>query len=63
MVALKKTASYDCPSCIKRYFVPYFGEKRLEQLTHTDVREFELWCDGFFFGVMPLDIFFMGISI
>lgn len=40
-----KTASHDYLSCIERYFVPYFGEKRLEQLTHTDVREFELWRD------------------
>lgn len=40
-----KTASHDYLSCIERYFVPYFGERRLEQLTHTDVREFELWRD------------------
>lgn len=40
-----KTASHDYLSCIERYFVPYFGERHLEQLTHTDVREFELWRD------------------
>ena len=40
-----KTASHDYLSCIERYFVPYFGERQLEQLTHTDVREFELWRD------------------
>ena len=25
--------------------MPYFGDKVLEELTHTDVREFELWRD------------------
>ena len=25
--------------------MPYFGERQLEELTHTDVREFELWRD------------------
>ena len=30
-------------SCIERYFLPYFGSKRLEEITHTDVTEFELW--------------------
>jgi integrase len=43
--ATGKTASHDYLSCIERYFVPYFGEKHFEQLTHTDVREFELWRD------------------
>ena len=36
-------------SCIERYFLPYFlpyfGERQLEELTHTDIREFELWRD------------------
>jgi integrase len=31
--------------CIEKYFIPYFGDKTLEELTHTDVREFELWRD------------------
>jgi integrase len=35
----------DYVSIIERYFVPYFGERQLETLTHTDVREFELWRD------------------
>jgi integrase len=39
----KKTALNDYVSIIERYFVPYFGDKQLELLTHTDVREFELW--------------------
>ena len=40
-----KTAYHSYVSCIERYFVPYFGERRLEQLTHTDIQEFELWRD------------------
>jgi len=35
----------DYISIIERYFVPYFGERQLETLTHTDVREFEMWRD------------------
>jgi len=30
-------------TCIERYFLPYFGERRLEELTHTDIVEFEIW--------------------
>ncbi|MFN5098089.1 MAG: tyrosine-type recombinase/integrase [Limnohabitans sp.] len=41
----KKTALNDYVSIIERYFVPYFGQRQLETLTHTDVREFELWRD------------------
>jgi len=41
----KKTALNDYVSIIERYFVPYFGERRLETLTHGDMREFELWRD------------------
>jgi len=40
-----KTAYHDYLSCIERYFVPYFGSKHIEQLTHTDVAEFEVWRD------------------
>ena len=40
-----KTAYHDYLSCIERYFVPYFGEKRIEQLTYTDIAEFEVWRD------------------
>jgi len=39
----KKTALNDYVSIIERYFVPYFGERQLETLTHADIREFELW--------------------
>jgi hypothetical protein len=46
-IDLRKTKSSlnDYASIIERYFIPYFGEKMIEQLTHTDIREFELWRD------------------
>jgi integrase len=40
-----KTVYHSYVSCIERYFLPYFGDKLLEELTHTDIREFELWRD------------------
>jgi hypothetical protein len=40
-----KTAFHTYVSCIEKYFVPYFAEHRLEEITHTDVAEFELWRD------------------
>jgi integrase len=40
-----RTAYSDYVGCIEKYFVPYFIERRLEELTHTDVVEFELWRD------------------
>jgi hypothetical protein len=40
-----KTALHSYATCIEKYFMPYFGERQLESLTHTDVREFELWRD------------------
>jgi len=47
LIDLKKTKSSlnDYASIIERYFIPYFGERQLETLTHTDVREFEMWRD------------------
>ncbi len=30
-------------SCIEKYFLPYFGDRRLEELTHKDIVDFELW--------------------
>ncbi len=44
-IALKarKSSFDDYVVCIERYFVPYFGERRLEELTHTDIYEFEQW--------------------
>ena len=46
-IDLKKTKSSlnDYLSIIERYFIPYFGERMLEQLSHIDVREFESWRD------------------
>ena len=38
-------ASNTYVTCIEKYFIPYFGDKMLEELTHTDMREFELWRD------------------
>jgi len=47
LIDLKKTKSSlnDYASIIERYFVPYFGERRLEELSYTDIREFEMWRD------------------
>lgn len=46
-IDVKKTKSSlnDYLSIIERYFIPYFGERMLEQLSHIDIREFELWRD------------------
>jgi integrase len=30
-------------TCIEKYFLPYFGDKQLESIKHTDVIDFELW--------------------
>jgi integrase len=30
-------------TCIERYFLPYFRERHLEEITHTDIVEFEAW--------------------
>jgi len=40
-----RTAYSDYVSCIEKYFLPYFKDTRLEELTHTDIIEFELWRD------------------
>ena len=47
LIDLKKTKSSlnDYASIIERYFVPYFGERRLEELSYSDIREFEMWRD------------------
>ena len=46
-IDLKNTRSSlnDDPSTIKRYFVPYCGKRRLEELNYTDISEFEMWRD------------------
>jgi len=40
-----RTAYSDYVGCIEKYFLPYFKDKRLEELTHTNIVEFELWRD------------------
>lgn len=40
-----RTAYSDYVGCIEKYFLPYFKDKRLEELSHTDIVEFELWRD------------------
>jgi integrase len=30
-------------TCIEKYFIPYFQDKRLEEITYTDIHEFEIW--------------------
>jgi integrase len=40
-----KSSLNDYASIIERYFIPYFGDRMLEQLTHADVHEFEVWRD------------------
>ena len=40
-----KTAADSYVSCIERYFLPYFGDRQFEQLTHQDIVDFELWRD------------------
>jgi integrase len=46
-IDLKKTKSSlnDYASIIERYFIPYFGDRMLEELTHADIRDFETWRD------------------
>ena len=40
-----RTAYSDYVGCIEKYFLPYFKDKRLEELTHTEIVEFEMWRD------------------
>jgi integrase len=44
-VSKGKTAYHSYVSCIEKYFIPYFAERKLEELTHSDIVEFELWRD------------------
>jgi integrase len=30
-------------TCIEKYFLPYFQDKRMEEITYTDIHEFEIW--------------------
>jgi integrase len=38
-----KTAADSYVSCIERYFLPYFQDMQLEEISHTDIVEFEIW--------------------
>ena len=38
-----KTAYNSYVSCIETYFLPYFADTQLEQITHKDIVEFEAW--------------------
>ena len=40
-----RTSFHDYASCIERYFIPYFKDKPLEEITNADVRAFEAWRD------------------
>ena len=44
-VSKGKAAYHSYMSCIEKYFIPYFAERKFEELTHTDIVEFELWRD------------------
>jgi integrase len=38
-----KSVYYTYITCIEKYFLPYFEGKRIEELTYTDMKEFEIW--------------------
>ncbi len=38
-----KSVYHSYITCIEKYFLPYFADKYLEELTHNDIVEFELW--------------------
>ena len=38
-----KSVYHSYITCIERYFLPYFADRQLEELTHTDIVEFEIW--------------------
>jgi hypothetical protein len=40
-----KSALNDYVACLERHFVPYFGERQLEELTDADIRALEAWRD------------------
>ena len=40
-----RTSYHDYASCIERYFLPYFKDYRLEDITAADIRAFEQWRD------------------
>lgn len=42
-VGLGKSVYGSYITCIEKYFLPYFQDKRFEEITYTDVHEFEVW--------------------
>ena len=38
-----KSVNLSYISCIEKYFLPYLGDRTLEELTHSDVIQFEAW--------------------
>lgn len=38
-----KTAYHSYVSCIEKYFLPFFTSKRLEDITNSDISDFEVW--------------------
>ena len=42
-IARGRTAYESYVSCIEKYFLPYFAEKHLEEITHTNIVQFEAW--------------------
>ena len=38
-----KSVNLSYITCIERYFLPYFADRMLEELTHSDVVQFEAW--------------------
>ena len=38
-----KSVNLSYISCIEKYFLPYFADRTLEELTHSDVIQFEAW--------------------
>jgi integrase len=38
-----KTAYHSYVSCIEKYFLPFFSDRRLEEITNTDISDFEVW--------------------
>lgn len=38
-----KSVYYSYITCIEKYFLPYFEGKRLEEITYSDIKEFEIW--------------------
>jgi integrase len=38
-----KSVYYSYITCIEKYFLPYFGDIRVEEISYSAIKEFELW--------------------